>query len=424
MALVLKAEALAVASTVFRTTWCSDSAQDFRCLTLWSMNVSAMLFLLSLKSLRSGSYLATLDTACTDINSCRTLFNIIWGCFITVFLTRRQALELWIRWYLVDANGPILQRMKLMAVGLLAPELIIGFATRQYTMARLFAQKYDISLTHGFFIVMGGFIDIAGHPIATDKQLSKPGVVHAIRAVPETALEDKSKGDIFSKGIALCQGLWFILQCVARRAQHLPLTELEIATLAFAALNAVTWLLWLAKPLDVREPLQIALHTTDPPALPVHQGQTLVPATPGPSETANHTSFRNDLLHTTSAQYLFGAVFGGLHCLAWAAFFPSAAEQWLWRVSAVLVTTLPVTLIWFLWTVPVRYISQDIDDFESDSSSLAPYVTTLRAVLVRLDIAAYCVARIILIVLPLSTLRSLPPEAFIDVNWSAYIPHL
>ncbi|KAF7288778.1 hypothetical protein MIND_01423500 [Mycena indigotica] len=49
---------------------------------------------------------------------------------------------------------------------------------------------------------------------------------------------------------------------------------------------------------------------------------------------------------------------------------------------------------------------------------------TLRAVLVRLDIAVYCVARIILIVLPLSTLCSLPPEAFIDVNWSAYIPHL
>ncbi|KAF7316011.1 hypothetical protein MIND_00118600 [Mycena indigotica] len=80
----------------------------------------------------------------------------------------------------------------------------------------------------------------------------QPGVAAAIRATSEATLEDKSKGDLFSKGIALCQGLWFILQCIARRVQRLPLTEIEVATLAFATINALTWLLWLRKPLDVQ----------------------------------------------------------------------------------------------------------------------------------------------------------------------------
>ncbi|KAF7288757.1 hypothetical protein MIND_01421100 [Mycena indigotica] len=188
----------------------------------------------------------------------------------------------WIRWYLIDTHGPILQRLKLMVVALVAPELINGFAARQYVKARGLAQENNLSLTHGFFIVMGGFVDADGIPIAIDEQLSQPGVVGAIRAIPESALEDKSKGDVFSKGIALCQVLWFILQCIARRSQHLPLAELEIATLGFAVLNAVTWLLWIAKPLDVRDPILVPLptqatlesrHGPIPPALPLHMSE-------------------------------------------------------------------------------------------------------------------------------------------------------
>jgi len=43
-----------------------------------------------------------------------------------------------------------------------------------------------------------------------------------------------------------------VLQCAARRAQRLPVTQLEIATLGFAALNLVTYTLWWNKPLDVQ----------------------------------------------------------------------------------------------------------------------------------------------------------------------------
>lgn len=76
-------------------------------------------------------------------------------------------------------------------------------------------------------------------------------------SITKEEVEDRSKGDILSKGIILVQTGWFILQLLARAIQRLPVTELEIVTLGFAILNFVTYGLWWNKPLDVRCPLVI-----------------------------------------------------------------------------------------------------------------------------------------------------------------------
>ncbi|KAJ6481035.1 hypothetical protein C8R45DRAFT_797083, partial [Mycena sanguinolenta] len=55
-------------------------------------------------------------------------------------------------------------------------------------------------------------------------------------------IRDKSKGDALSKGVALLQGVWFILQCLARVHKRFDITQLEIATLAFAIVNIFIWL--------------------------------------------------------------------------------------------------------------------------------------------------------------------------------------
>lgn len=70
--------------------------------------------------------------------------------------------------------------------------------------------------------------------------------------ITETEIRDKSKGDAFSKGIVIIQTSWFLLQCIGRWAVGLSITELELVTLAFAALNAVTYFFWWNKPADVR----------------------------------------------------------------------------------------------------------------------------------------------------------------------------
>jgi hypothetical protein len=49
----------------------------------------------------------------------------------------------------------------------------------------------------------------------------------------------------------------------------------------------------------------------------------------------------------------------------------------------------------------------------------------LLAILVFWSLALiYVLARISLLFIPFIVLRSLPPAAFTDVNWSVYIPHL
>ena len=72
-------------------------------------------------------------------------------------------------------------------------------------------------------------------------------------------IEDHSKADGFSKTIALGQTLWFIAQCLARRAQDFDLTLVELLTLSLAVLNGVMYFLWWHKPLDVRCPVRVYL---------------------------------------------------------------------------------------------------------------------------------------------------------------------
>ncbi|KAF7288917.1 hypothetical protein MIND_01407900 [Mycena indigotica] len=235
-----------------------------------------MLFLLAYASAsahsRSGHWQTALADECTDINNCRRLFDIVWGCLATIFLCiwvsvhpnippptaarPERGAGFWRRakWQLVTTNGPLLQRVKLMAAALIAPEIIVGMAAKQAIMAQSFAREFHISLTHGFFLVMGGFADADGHPIVTVKQLMTGDVVQEIHATRESDIADKSKGDVLSKGIALCQGIWFIAQ---------------FATLAFATLNGLTWLLWLPKPLDVRNPIQLSATTMQNEVVPV-----------------------------------------------------------------------------------------------------------------------------------------------------------
>jgi hypothetical protein len=69
--------------------------------------------------------------------------------------------------------------------------------------------------------------------------------------IKKEEIEDRSKGDFASKGIAVLQTFWFITQCIFRGAYGIGLTQLELATLAFSALNIVLSFLWMNKPLGI-----------------------------------------------------------------------------------------------------------------------------------------------------------------------------
>jgi len=90
------------------------------------------------------------------------------------------------------------------------------------------------------------------------KSLSQKGEIEFPR-ITEKEIQDRSKGDMLSKGLVIIQTGWFLLQCIARRVEHLPITELEIVTLAFATLNFATYGLWWHKPLNVQCPFRVRI---------------------------------------------------------------------------------------------------------------------------------------------------------------------
>ena len=157
-------------------------------------------------------------------------------------------------------------------------------------------------MTHGHFLIMGGFILVDGELPKKPKKpswfqsdhvdrlayiqerhqydeayrrynlgLVSPELFRRLVAdaqidfpmITAREIEDKSKGDILSKTLAILQTTWFMVQCIARGVQGLALTELELVTLALAGLNAATYFFWWHKPLGVQEPIKIYLKKTE-----------------------------------------------------------------------------------------------------------------------------------------------------------------
>ncbi|KAJ6481028.1 hypothetical protein C8R45DRAFT_1215885 [Mycena sanguinolenta] len=354
----------------------------------------------------------TTTDSCDDINSCRTLFSIVWGCLATIFACT---------WVSVHPNVPppgqsrlqlFWRRLKMMLIGIIAPEIMVGFAARQRLGAHILSKDFQFPMTHSFFFCMGGFVSSAGYPILTTKQLEDPALglefQEAIRNISVEDIEDRSKGDALSKGVALLQGLWFILQCLARIHQRLAVTQLEVATLAFAVVNILIWLLWWNKPLDVQRPIIVGPPSLSVPVPVPHSraGRVIssflgllngdryydpLSSTSLPPPLFWSLPLNSDRQHgVICAMTLVGTLFGAVHCVAWNTIFPTAIEMWMWRSCSSLIAAIP------------GLVSLQL---------LLPFACMVGT-------PTYIAARLILIVLPFASLRSLPPSAFMDVNWS------
>ncbi|KAF7365591.1 hypothetical protein MVEN_00432500 [Mycena venus] len=450
--------------------------------------------------------------SCDDIH-CRTLFSIISGCLATIFACT---------WVSVHPNVPppglgnlalSWRRFCMMLVAVIAPELMAGFAARQFFDARWFSKEYEVSMTHGFFFAMGGFVSQSDHrPIVKQRQLRRrPEYITAIQMIRVEDIEDKSKGDSLSKGVVLFQGLWFTAQCLARIQQHLPVTELEVATLAFQFVNIFIWLLWWRKPLDARQPillrpanelvasaerghkrqwtpLQLTTLATNPvgikpsahsvacdpasatsvPSFGIQTGDNEFPSgVEGRQnslrnnwQTSQRTATWNNLwlalistiVHTIDGDYsdfdpessisvpsfwstkgpynrtigampplfgliecVMGIIFGAIHCIAWDETFPSVHEMLMWKSCSLVVAAVPLSLI-ILSTIHAAIERIDCNWVRFIVQEACGIVFTI-------SIPAYIIARLVLIVLSFTTLRTLPPGAFVDVDWSRYIPH-
>ena len=122
------------------------------------------------------------------------------------------------------------------------------------------------TLSQAFFIVAGGLaIETKSFRKEPYLMVTPAGAVELARLgllspLEEEVISDKTKADPITKAIVCVQAAWFIVQCIARVAQHLPLTLLEIHTLAHVFIAMLMYLFWFPKPYNALSPFII----TDP----------------------------------------------------------------------------------------------------------------------------------------------------------------
>ncbi|THU87667.1 hypothetical protein K435DRAFT_893020, partial [Dendrothele bispora CBS 962.96] len=245
---------------------------------------------------------------CADTHNRRTIEEIVYSSIAVIFTCTWVAIHPNIPMKF-DSEGEnvigtsfemhpavfVLQNFLFMLVALIAPELIILWAMRQWFASREIEKRYNKRFgwtkVHGFFYLMGGFVfvdwdgneyvldddkyideetgqvieserlDFEGPPNDEVRSRARLLLDHLLNnkniTITEEEIMDKSKRDALAKFVAVSQTLWFIAQCIVRDAETLAITNLEILTLSFAMLNFVTYFLWWNKPQRVFYPIKI-----------------------------------------------------------------------------------------------------------------------------------------------------------------------
>ncbi|KAF9445880.1 hypothetical protein P691DRAFT_805045 [Macrolepiota fuliginosa MF-IS2] len=120
-----------------------------------------------------------------------------------------------------------------------------------------------------------------------------------------------------------------------------------------------------------------------------------------------------------------GMVFGGLHLIPWKSTFPTRAESILWRVSALYITLNPIilSLVFGIIILAATY-SHEGNHRGVDNISACLYLIIPVFKLVHLVTPLYIFARLFTLVIAFSALRALPPDAYKDISWNTFIPHI
>lgn len=123
----------------------------------------------------------------------------------------------------------------------------------------------------------------------------------------------------------------------------------------------------------------------------------------------NGSQLNASALMALAVSIIFG---GGVHCVAWSFSFPSRTERVLWHISCITITAGPA-----LWSL---HLGLSIKGITLPRVSWAASWIFGGVVVVPL----YLVARIVLLILAFTTLRSLPYGAYKTVYWTTIIPHI
>ena len=315
------------------------------------------------------------------------------------------------------------------------------------------------SRTHGFFIIMGGFHlfernsekksaaqrmsqedDKPLYPLLASDLLHDD--IYSFAMPTEAEIKDKGKGDWLAKSLVLLQTSWFVMQCISRAVEHLPVTHLEIVTLAYAAMNFVIYIFWWNKPLNVNRIVRVFRKSErmEPRVSePISEARELTwkAINKGlekifgiiigvqdvdvnlsredrvPRFWANSTDGENAAIADAIVLGV-GVCFGAIHCIAWGFSFPAHTELLIWRISSVVITAVPIYIPSLLFLAGWLERKMNSEKFGTTIS----YFGTLSGSIL------YIIARAVTLVLAFTSLRELPPGAYETIHWTTFIPHV
>jgi hypothetical protein len=278
--------------------------------------------------------------------------------------------------------------------------------------------------------------EIAEHPLDFENLSAR---ALAYLAPSETELKDKGKADVLAKVIALIQTLWFVAQCIARGVQHLPLTEIEVVTLAYTTVNVFIYYFWWDKPKDVGCPVRVyktlkagpvkrkeGVWKWDSGVKGIFQ-RSIIYITGAQDDSfrlsdeiqvplfwSGNAGFEIDLRAMLGAS-IIGTAFGAAHFIAWNSEFPSHIELVLWRISCIAMTT-------ELLILAVACSLGDLGEYSETVPATVPFFHLIE-LFATLALLLYLFIRIATLVIAFTTLRALPSGAFETVDWTSFIPH-
>ena len=264
----------------------------------------------------------------------------------------------------------------------------------------------------------------------------------------EAEIKDRGKSDWLARTFVLLQTSWFIMQCIARGVEHLPLTHLEIVTLAYVAMDFVIYIFWWNKPVNVDRPVRV-FRKSEPRETQLLVSEEVSEGTPEARgwtwkaigeglQTVLHfmvgfqdngvTLSREDRVprfwaDSTSGKDLIiadmivvgaGVCFGAIHCIAWHFSFPAHAELLMWRISSIAITALPIYIPLMFGLAGLLGGLLGLEKCAIIVFYSAPVIGGI----------LYIIARAVTLVLAFMSLRELQPGAYETIHWTAFIPHI
>ncbi|ORY14270.1 hypothetical protein BCR34DRAFT_237540 [Clohesyomyces aquaticus] len=347
--------------------------------------------------------------------------SLVYSCISTIIICTWSALHLNVPGVKDSTMTIFLRKVKYFAIAFVAPEYAAWVAYTQYIhtqqISKLF-KKHKKSIpwhdTLGYLIVMGGvhIRDQTGDTIILPPdqvQLCLQNEWIDFRKLSRKEVNDKSKANWFNKTIAFFQISWFLIQVIGRAATHLPITALELFTLAYVVCALSAYCFWWNKPVDLQVP--IILPATS--SFGVNK-QTVARSSEWEDGILRGRLGALDAGYTPQSEYwvflsfsIFTSLFGACHLLGWNAVFPTIVERLLWRIGSVACGGYPIAGF---------IVGRLLGRFQVANAIGEPIAFVL--------LMPYILVRLFLMAEVFVALRSVPPQVYATVRWSQYIPHI